>query len=59
MKKAKIRELELLKSTCDQHEIPFKLAQDLIKSAMKHSYENVSQGTRVKELQDLIKFHSK
>ena len=59
MKKSKIRELELLRTVCKQHDVPLKLAQDLIKSAKKYSYENVSQGTRVKDLQELIEFHSK
>ena len=59
MKDNKRRELELLASICKQNGISTKLAQSLIQSAKKFSYENVSQGTRLKELQELIEFYSK
>lgn len=59
MKEIKRREIELLAKVCNQHNVPLKLAKDLIKSAEKLSYENVSQGARIKEYQDLIDFHAK
>lgn len=59
MNSNKRKEIELLTSICKRNEISPKLAQNLIQSAKKFSYENVSQGTRVKELQELIEFYSK
>ncbi|MEI2361825.1 DNA modification system-associated small protein [Priestia megaterium] len=59
MKEVKRRELELLARVCKQNDIPLKLASQLIRSAEKLSYENVSQSVRTKEYQDLIDFHTK
>jgi hypothetical protein len=59
MKEIKRREIELLAKVCHQNEIPLKLAKDLIKSAENLTYENVSQGARIKEYKDLIDFHIK
>lgn len=59
MKEVKRRELELLARVCKQNDIPLKLASQLIHSAEKLSYENVSQSVRTKEYQDLIDFHTK
>ncbi|EWG08356.1 DNA modification system-associated small protein [Cytobacillus firmus] len=59
MKEIKRRELELLAKVCNQNDVPLKLAKDLIKSAEKLSYENVSQGGRIKEYKDLFYFHTK
>jgi hypothetical protein len=59
MKEMKIRELNLLAKICDQNDISLKLARELLRSAKKLSYENVTQGARVKEYQDLIEFHAK
>ncbi|MCJ7989289.1 DNA modification system-associated small protein [Priestia sp. YIM B13446] len=59
MKEVKRRELELLAKVCKQNDIPLKLASQLIRSAEKLSYENVSQSVRTKEYQDLIDFHTK
>jgi hypothetical protein len=59
MKEIKRRELELLAKICNQKNVPLKLAKDLISSAEKLSYENVSQGARIKEYQELIDFHGK
>ncbi|MDU9691115.1 MULTISPECIES: DNA modification system-associated small protein [Priestia] len=59
MKEVKRKELELLARVCKQNDIPLKLASQLIRSAEKLSYENVSQSVRTKEYQDLIDFHTK
>jgi len=59
MNDTKKRELELLVSICEKNKISPKLAQNLIQSAKRFSYENVSQGMRLKELQELIEFYSK
>lgn len=59
MKEIKRREIELLAKICYQNNLPLKLAKDLLKEAEKLSYENVSQGGRIKEYQDLINFHIK
>ncbi|MED3896437.1 hypothetical protein P4797_15845 [Priestia aryabhattai] len=59
MKEVKRRELELLARVCKQNDIPLKLASQLIRSAEKLSYENVSQSVRTKEYQDLIDFYTK
>lgn len=58
-KESKRRELELLVSISKENGISAKMAQDLLKAARKFSYENVSQGTRIKEYQNLIEFYSK
>ena len=52
MNDTKKRELELLVSICEKNKISPKLAQNLIQSAKRFSYENVSQGMRLKELQE-------
>jgi hypothetical protein len=59
MKEIKRREIELLAKICYQNNLSLKLAKNLIKEAEKLSYENVSQGGRIKEYQDLINFHIK
>ena len=59
MKEIKRRELELLARVCNKNNVPLKLAKDLLKTAEKLSYENVSQGARIKEYQELIDFHAK
>ncbi|USL34827.1 DNA modification system-associated small protein [Priestia megaterium] len=59
MKEVKRRELELLAKICNQSNIPLKLTGELIRSAEKLSYENVSQSTRIKEYEDLISYYTK
>jgi len=59
MKENKQRELELLAKVSKDNSISAKMVQDLLRSAKNYSYENVSQGTRVKEYQNLIEFYSK
>ncbi|GAA0503205.1 hypothetical protein GCM10008986_33550 [Salinibacillus aidingensis] len=59
MKEVKRREIELLAKTAYDNDVPLKLAKDLLKTAEKLSYENHTQGSRVKEYQDLIYFHSR
>ncbi|MEH6908914.1 DNA modification system-associated small protein [Neobacillus drentensis] len=59
MKEIKRRELELLAGVCNKNDVPLKLAKDLIKASKNFSYENVSQGARTKEYQELIDFHIK
>ncbi|WP_404458423.1 DNA modification system-associated small protein [Oceanobacillus kapialis] len=59
MNKIKRREIELLTRKSKEHEIPYKLASDLLKTAKKLSYENHSPAARIKEYQDLIYFHTK
>ncbi|MGD6873736.1 DNA modification system-associated small protein [Sutcliffiella horikoshii] len=59
MKEVQRRELELLAKICNKNGVPLKLARDLIKTAEKHSYENISASTRVTEYQELIKFQMK
>jgi len=53
------RELELLHKLCKEHNISTTLAQELITSSKKFSYENVNQSTRIKEYQELINYHTK
>lgn len=59
MNKIKRREIELLTRTSKGHGIPFKLANDLLKTAKKLSYENHSSTARIKEYRDIIYFHAK
>jgi len=59
MKEVKRRELELLAKICNQNNVPLKLAGELIRSAEKLSYENVSQSVRIKEYEDLISYYTK
>ncbi|MBM7691633.1 hypothetical protein JOC77_001040 [Peribacillus deserti] len=59
MKDNRKRELEVLNRVCKQNDIPIKLASELLKAAKKFSYENVPNGTRITEYQDLIKYLSK
>lgn len=55
----KKRELELLKNICKENDVPLKLAQELIRTSKKFSYENVSKSTRTNEYQHLIDYHNK
>ncbi|MBS4205476.1 DNA modification system-associated small protein [Lederbergia citrea] len=55
MKEIRRREIELLAKVCHKHDISTKLAKELIRSAEKYSYENVTQKTRTNEYADLIK----
>ena len=59
MKEIKRKEQQLLANICYQNKIPLKLASELIKAAEKFSYENVSQGTKLKEYQELIDLYTK
>jgi hypothetical protein len=59
LKEIKRRELELLAKICYQNNIPLKLAKELIRSAERLSYENVSQSARINEYQELIDYYSK
>ena len=59
MNDIKKRELELLARVCNKNDIPLKLAKELIKAANKHSYENVSQGARISDYEELIKYFTK
>ncbi|MFD0824423.1 DNA modification system-associated small protein [Neobacillus sp. M.A.Huq-85] len=59
MKEIRRREIELLAKICYENNFHLKLAKDLIKVAERLSYENVSQGARIKEYQELIDFHIK
>ncbi|WP_404448101.1 hypothetical protein LG307_03350 [Sutcliffiella horikoshii] len=59
MKEVQRRELELLAKICNKNGVPLRLARDLIKTAEKYSYENISASTRVTEYQELIKFQMK
>ncbi|MGE6486898.1 DNA modification system-associated small protein [Paenisporosarcina sp. NPDC076898] len=59
MKESKRRELELLHKLCKEKNISTALAQDLITSSKKFSYENVTQSARIKEYQELINYHTK
>jgi hypothetical protein len=59
MKEIRRRELELLAKVCNNNNVPLKLAKDLIKAAGKLSYDNTTQGARIKEYQELIDFHIK
>ncbi|WP_077622432.1 DNA modification system-associated small protein [Sediminibacillus massiliensis] len=59
MKEIKRREIELLAKKCIEHDIPLKLAKDLLRTAEELSYQNHSQGARIKEYQELIDFHSR
>ncbi|WP_144528276.1 DNA modification system-associated small protein [Peribacillus simplex] len=59
MKDIKNREKELLTTICKQNDVPIKLATELISTAKKLSYENVSPSKRVNEYQEIIAYHSK
>lgn len=59
MNEIKKREIELLARVCIKNDIPLKLAKELIIAAQKHSYENVSQGSRINEYEELIKYLAK
>lgn len=59
MNKLKDKELEILTKICHEHNLPFKLVQQLISSAEKFTYENTTANARKKEYQDLIDFYSK
>ena len=59
MSNRKTKELELLAKICKENDVSFKMANSLIKSAVKYSYENVTQGTRTNDYQQLIEFYSK
>jgi len=59
MGEIKKREFELLDSICKHNNVPTRLAKELLKSAQKNSYENVSQGARLTEYENLIKFFIK
>lgn len=59
MKNIKKREIELLAKVCNQNDIPLKLAKELISTAQKYSYENVSSSKRVNEYQEIIDYHTK
>ncbi|WP_307723520.1 hypothetical protein, partial [Brevibacillus agri] len=59
MNKFKEKELQLLSTLCSENKIPTKLAYEIIKSAVKFSYENLSPNARKKEYFDLIDFYSK
>ena len=52
------REIELLAKVCNQNNIPLRLAKDLLKSAKKLSYENVTSGARIKEYEEIIHMHT-
>ena len=59
MKEIKRREINLLNKLCSDEGIPVELANQLLKSAKKFSYENVPATARTKDYQDLIDFHTK
>ncbi|WP_102345884.1 DNA modification system-associated small protein [Bacillus sp. Marseille-P3661] len=59
MKEIKKREIELLAKVCNQNNISLKLAREIIRASEKFSYENVSQGNRINEYQELIDYFSK
>ncbi|MGD6943925.1 DNA modification system-associated small protein [Cytobacillus gottheilii] len=59
MNEIKRREIELLAKVCYKNDVHLKLAKELIKAAQKHSYENVSQGARLNEYEELIKYFGK
>ncbi|MFJ7850013.1 DNA modification system-associated small protein [Peribacillus sp. NPDC097206] len=59
MKDIKKREIELLAKICKQNDVPFNLATELISTARKLSYENVSSSKRVNEYQEIIAYRYK
>ncbi|KIV56077.1 hypothetical protein AM501_20615 [Aneurinibacillus migulanus] len=59
MNKLKKKKLDILEKICNENELPMKMVQQLLKSAEKFSYENVSLNTRKKEYTDLIDFYTK
>ena len=57
MKEMEKREIELLADLCIKNNIPIKLARDLLNTAKKFSYENVSDGARLKEYEEFIEIY--
>ncbi|MFK4997012.1 DNA modification system-associated small protein [Bacillus sp. N9] len=55
MKEIRRREIELLAKVCHRHDVSTKLVKELIRSAEKFSYENVTQKARISEYDSLIK----
>lgn len=58
LKEMERREIELLAKVCNQNNIPLRLAKDLLKTAKKLSYENVTSGARIKEYEEIIHMHT-
>lgn len=59
MNKLKEQELEILSKICKDHDLSIKSVHQLLKSAEKFSYENISPSARKKEYLDLIDFYVK
>lgn len=59
MDKLKEKELVILSKICKDNDLSIKSLHQLLKTAEKFSYENVSAGARKKEYLDLIDFYIK
>ncbi|MGO4890408.1 DNA modification system-associated small protein [Anaerobacillus sp. MEB173] len=58
MNKIRLQEKALLEKICNENNLSVKLVSELIKSAEKFSYENISLNVRIKEYLDLINFYA-
>jgi len=59
MDKLKEKELEILSNICKDNDLSIKSLHQLLKTAEKFSYENISPAARKKEYFDLIDFYVK
>lgn len=59
MNKFKEKELQILSEICKDNGLSIKSVHQLLKSAEKFSYENISSSARKKEYLDLIDFYIK
>lgn len=49
----------ILSSICKKNEVPNNLAMQLLKEALRNSYDNRSEKERIREYRNLISFHFK
>ncbi|AYA76015.1 hypothetical protein DOE78_11515 [Bacillus sp. Y1] len=59
MNKLREQELEILGKVCKENNVSIKSLHQLLKSAEKFSYENITASARKKEYLDLIDFYIK
>lgn len=58
MRNIKKEETKILAEICRKNDLPVKIIQLLLRSAKKHSYENISASARKKEYLELIQYYS-
>lgn len=57
MQKMKEKEIQLLSKICREHDLPMKMVSELLKSAIKFSYENTAESVRLKDYSELIDYY--